>query len=274
MKCLFLSTATATTKDLTTGSARWALSEPLRFAESKNQGAVQSWPPTTVAQGGRYPEVAVHQFSYVNWFINISAALNNNVFYFSDDALDDTKYTITIPDGSYDIVSLNTFVVAAQLASGAAVHVFNLNPNYSTNRVVIEFLLANWYVNIPPTDIVTLLGFPTAYYPADQASDIGETIEATNVAVFNNIQTVNISSNLTNNALAGTSLRQSNIIFSSVPSSPVGYAVNDTPPNLLWIVSELLTGSVSEIALQLVDQTGTPINTSDEEYSLTLLIKY
>lgn len=269
-KALFLSSSEATSYDSTIAKATWSLSTPLRFTVSENQSSVKSWPPTV---GKVVPQIAVHSMSYTNFFVNISAALANNTINFSDDPLDPTKYTITIPDGSYDITTLNTLLVAEQIAIPAVgVKIFDILPDYTLNKAYILFAVAGWYVHFPVAS--TLLGFTAGEKPVGMSSLVGEICIAENYATFDNVELVCVSSNLSNDALAGSGLSQSNILYRSVPSAPISFAVKDQPANLLWVNSDVLSGSVSQLEIQLVNQSGVPINTAGQNFNIGLLIRY
>lgn len=251
-KAIFLSTATATVKDLTRGFGQWNINESLSFR-------------------GLKPEIALHSVTYQNFFVNISAALGNNHIYFSDDPIDDTKYDITVPDGSYDLTTLNDYLVVQQNTLVSA-HIFDILPDYTLNKAVINFLVAGWYLNFPVTS--TLLGFTNGYYPAGQSSTVGELDYAANFAHFNNVELVQVECNLCNDALAGSGLLHTNIIYRSAPTVPIAYQMHDTPINLIYLPSDVLTGCINEITVTLSDQNGNPINLLGEDFNLSIIIKY
>jgi len=243
---LILNTANATTKDLATGHASYVLGEPLRFEKSQ-------------------PKIAVNSFSYTNFFLNISAALVNNKIYYSDDDSDSDKYNITIPDGSYSVETLNTYIVNALNAVGATVAgLFEIVADYSQNKVYIKWgdTLTTWYLSFEAGTPYTLLGFDLDdFVPADQSNSANEINYAPNNAVFNNIEAINIKTNLSNNIVLGT--RQSNVLYQSIPSVNPGSVQTDRPQNLLWASSYTLSAGISEIVIDLTDQSGTPMVMSE-----------
>lgn len=251
-KVIFLDTAGATTTTLSQGRASWIMQQPI----------------------GEMPraQVALSQFNFTNFFVNISAALANNKFYYSDDAANTTKYTITIPDGSYSLSELNNFIQASILATHGF-SIITLNPNYSTNKVAIVFgNVANWYVHFGADSPFTLLGFTNGQdVPATKANTAYYSEYGANDAAFNNIQSIKVSTNLTNDSVSNTN--QSAIIYQCQPIVSVGSTQTSEPNNLLWIPSTAFQSKIYEIIVQLLDQNDSPIFMT-ENFSLTLIVKY
>lgn len=254
-KILILNSANATSSDLTTGRANFILEQTLRFEDKK-------------------PKIAVNSFSFTNFFKNVSASIGNNVLYYSDDALDGEKYSITIPDGSYTPESLNTLIGDALTADGYAPGLFQILADYSQNKIYYKFssVLTGWFVHYGLDSPFALLGGTVSQnIPASQANVVNEIEYATNVAAFNNITDVNLTSNLSNNVIYGTN--QSAILYNTSPSVSVGSVQVDRPYNLLWTDSISLQSGISEIKLQIVDQSGTAVELY-EDFTVVIQIRY
>ena len=251
-KTIFLDSAAATVKDLSRGYARFILSEP--FGSFTN------------------PQIAAQQFSFTNFFINVSATLGNNKIYYSDDALDVTKYTITVPDGSYSINDLNSYVSSYLKANHAGVALFTLAPNYPTNKIGIQFgNVVGWFVHFSADSPFTLLGFANGQdVPATQANTAYYIEFGGASAQFNNIQNIKVTTNLTSDSISNTN--QSNVILTTVPVVEVGSTQTTQVYTLLWLESTPLRDKITNIEVQIIDQHDQPLNLS-EDYTLTLLIR-
>jgi hypothetical protein len=109
---------------------------------------------------------------YYSWY-NISAALGNNVFtytWYSGGTL--TTYTVTIPDGVYDVSALNAFLEYTMIqnntymttSTGSIVYFIQLEINTSRYAVQLcTFRVPSASVN-PSGFIPTALGFPTQVF--------------------------------------------------------------------------------------------------------------
>lgn len=238
---LILNSAQATSVDLTTGSATFILGESLSFQDS----AVR---------------VAVNSFSFTNFFLNISAALANNTIYYSDDPLDSTKYSITIPDGSYSITSLNSFISGQLLADAVAPALFEFLPDYSQNKVYVKWgpTLSTWFLSMEAGTPYTVLGFDlNDFVPAGKSNTVNEINYAPNAAAFNNVESVNVKTNLANNIILSTG--RSNVLYQTVPTVSPGSIQKDEPNNLLWATSATLSSGISEIKINITDQNDTAL---------------
>ncbi len=248
-KVIFLSSAQASIKDLTSGTATFLLRNPIQFSRS---------------------QIGLNEFSFTNWFINISAAIGNNHLYYSDDPANETKYDITIPDGSYSLSALNDYVVAEQ-ASVVGNVIFNIVPNYSTNKAGIQFgNVAGWYVHFGATSPYTLLGFANGQeVPVGKANTNYYIEYGGSTAAFNNITLLKVWCNLTTDSISNTD--QSSVIYQTSPTVDVGSTQSSTPHNMLWM--DMPIQNISQITVRILDQSDTPVNMS-EDFSITLAIRY
>lgn len=249
-KVLFFDSSQSTTKDLATGYASFQYSQPIEpfLPECK---------------------LALINFSYTNFFINISPP--NNVIYFSDDILNATKYTITIPQGSWGLADLNDYVVSQQLIITGNT-IFQLSANYSTGKVVVEFsgTLTGWFVNFTAT-APSILGFGVQWVPVGGSSTAFYTESAPNQASFNSVTQIKVTTNMIQDSIDNSAL-SSNVLHISTPIVGVGSVQTDAPSIPLTIESTRLgTGKVSEITFQILDQNNNPVTLS-EDFSLTAII--
>jgi hypothetical protein len=250
---LYLSTAAATSKDLTKGRAEFTFNPPMSF------------PANTPIK------LAVSGFSYTNYFLNISAALANNKFYYTDDLLTPDKYSITIPDGSYNVSDLSAAIDVGVINNGHTSGLITLTPDFASNRVYFTINAAGWQIYFKADSPYVLLGttllqkIPAAALTTGVYSEL-----APSIATFNSITGIYLKSSLTN--LSNFSGRPSNVIASIVPTAPIGSIQNTQPFFPVWINASTLAGqTISNMYLELVDQADAPLNLSDD-YAATIMI--
>lgn len=257
-QALFLNSTRAKSKNLSQGSAVFEMNPPLHF---------------NIEGKGHSPEIAVHGISFVNFFINISASIGNNHIYYSDDALDDTKYDIKISDGCYSVETLNIYVTKAQAEQVGQV-IFQLLPNNSTNGTYIVFgSVTGWYVYFQAADTpYSILGWNSGdYVPSSKSCVVNEIEESPNSASFAIYTSINVWTNLSNSTYFGG--EKEGIIYESRPIAPIGSVQLDQPNNLLWADSPELTSDFTIVTIQLRDQNGDPVDTNGEDFSVTLQIR-
>lgn len=247
-KVIFLDSAQATTKSLTTGTATFEYPQP-----------IEPFPGSV--------KIALTSFRYTNFFQNIIAPAN--VIYYSDDPLLPQKYTITIPTGSWGLSDLNDFCTQTQLAQVGAT-IWTLQPNYSTGTVRVVFGTAvGWFVNFaanrPP-----ILGFGAQHVPVTDSNTAYYAEEAPNPASFNTVTQVKVTTDLTTDSIDNSNL-SSNVIFTSVPTASIGSVQKDEPVHLLTLESHKLTQKVSSITVAIKDQNDAAINLS-EDFSVSLIV--
>ena len=253
LNVIFLSSANATSKDLTRGQSFFVMDPVLQF------------PPNTKLK------VACQQFSYTNFFVNVSAALANNTFYYTDDAGTPDKYSVTIPDGSYNVSDLSDAINTEVINNGHADGLITLVPDFATNKVLFSISAAGWQLYFKAGSPYVLLGctlnqkIPAAGLTAAAYSEL-----APNVATFNSITNLYVHTSLTNNSIF--SGRKSDIIASVTPTASIGSIQEYQPHNLIWLDAKELAGSsVNSINIYVTDQSGAAVNLSDD-YNLTLII--
>lgn len=254
---LHFNTENAAKKDLTRGLAIFDLKDPIKIP----------------ADAKRHPKISLYQFSFTNFFKNIKASLNNNKIYYSNDSKDDEQHTITIPDGSYTISSLNNYCVWYQKEVYTDV-IFQLLPNTSNNSTLIQFVsgVTNYYVWFK-TDAspYVLLGWNAdQYVPASKANVDNDVEAAPNTSVFNNVKAIKIRCNLTSEAYDEG--ERSNVLFKVIPTVHVGSIQLTRPNPPLWITSNTLVGTTSRVTFNLTDQNNVELDTSGEQYDVSVRI--
>ena len=248
-KTIFLNSAQASIKNLANGQATWQFRNPLQF-----DGA----------------EVGLFSLDFTNYFINISAALGNNHLFYSDDIANETKYDVTIPDGSYSVTALNDFLIAEQQAT-LGIQVFALVANFSTAKVGIQFAnVVNWYVHFGANSPYTLMGFANGQeVPATKTCTAYYIEYAPNTASFNNITAIKVAIDITTDTVSNG--EGSSVIYQTSPIVEPGSTQTSSPSNILWCA--LTTPSFSQVTVRILDQTEAAIVLT-EDFSVTIGIRY
>jgi hypothetical protein len=251
LQVLYLNSAKATYKDLANGTATFTFDPPLNYP------------------AGLRLKLATQQFSFTNFFINVSASLGNNVFTYTHLAI---THTVTIPDGSYSVSELSSAINLGLVNNGDTNGAIILTPDYSTNKV--QFVLMKDYsIDFPAGSPYLLNGCVLdQHIPSGGGLALvdGYSELAPNVAQYNNITNLYLHTNLTNNSCF--SGKQSNIIASIIPTASVGSIQNTEPYNLVFVDCHELSGAtVNSVILTITDQNDVPVNLT-ENFSATLLV--
>lgn len=251
---IILNSANATYLSAAKSTANFVLGHPLRYED-------------------KTPEICISKFSFTNFFNNITTGVNDTIYY-SDDSGDETKYEIVIPQGSYSVDSLNSYIQFKLIEDGNAPGLFNIYGDASTNKVYYVFsdTLTGWYIHFDTDSPYTILGGTNGQeIPAGKSNVVNYTEFATNQAAFNSIEALNIGTNLSSNVIYGVD--RSNILYHTVPTAAIGYVQQDEPYNLSWSISNSLSTGVSEIQITITDQDGNLI-TFSENWIIEIRIRY
>lgn len=202
--------------------------------------------------------ITLKQATVVNFFYNISASLGNNIIYFTDSPSNDEKYTITIPDGSWDVPNLNSFIKTWLINNGFESDVFNLLEDTALQRVVVLLkstltpTITNYGVKFPLGGIANIVGFTlphiifnntgsNRYYLANTTANFNA---ITGLIVECSLASSNIYNGLITNFLA------------SVPIDvPSGSLLNYAPNNPLQVSAQNLAGqNINSMVFSVLDQ--------------------
>jgi hypothetical protein len=202
---------------------------------------------------------------------NVSADKNNNIFEYFDGT---ATRTITIPDGLYDLPSLEQAIyiqidnIAGALPSDQT---FNFVGDSATQKVVITFLSAGLVIDWTASTVRDILGYTTGSTPSvgQDESIIGE-----NVAAFNTISSFLIKSNIIHDGIP-VNANSSSVISSVFIDVPPGSLINYQPQNPAPVnANELIGASISNLKFNLTDQANNAVDTNGEYWSLNMVIKY
>ncbi len=256
-------------------------------------GGVTMPPGTKVAIGS----VAI----YYSWK-NITAAYGNNVFQIfwpTGGAGVGTTYTVTIPDGSYSIPNLNSYLQQFCITNG--LYLVNASGNnvyyieVQTNSVSYS-IMWNFYpipTSLPvgytqpsgwpgypsstytPQLIVlsnafqTLTGFAAGTFPSTQQTTTQSAI-STSTPQVSPVQSIIIGSNILNNI---HNINPTLLYTFSPAGVTFGNIINSSPNFAQWV--KVQNGTYTHIDITFYDQTGsTPLAIVDTDLTVQLMFKY
>lgn len=256
--------------------------------------------------------IAVSSISmYYSWF-NISAAQGNNVFTYTwTSAAVTTTYTITIPDGLYEIASLNALLQFTMIqngqylidSSGDNVYYAEIVVNPARYAIQLNTFLVPIALPATYTTPVVFAGFPAVAqnpvvtFPSlfneivGYAPGFASNANAGNAYVPPVSQyvsklangTLSYISTIAPNVQPNSSLyvscsginnpysQPSSIIYSMTPSVAIGGLITEKPPNFVW--NKLITGTYNELRITFLGTDLSPIKLNDNQITILLAIK-
>ena len=247
-----------------------------------NRFQVQLETPFAIPSDSIYASLEVVSTKVWNVSPNISALIGNNKLYFTYAGY---NFTIQFPDGLYGIDELNKHLSIYFNDSVILPNdLFLFSENPSTQKVSIQINYLGVMINFQfPNSCIDVLGFYTTH---DEINDIftstivldsvvaGASFVAPNQARFNRIVNYYITSNLLSDGIPINS--KSMGIIAEIPINVgVGSLVNYLPTNPLKVdCSDLIGQSKQLVSFALLDQEGRDVETSGEDFSLTIVIRY
>ena len=203
---------------------------------------------------------------------NISTLYNNNKFSYIIAGV--TQPEITVPDGLYSLDTLNDFLSREFVNANQASKLISFTGNISTQRVILTIGQDNVQADFSSADSVgQIMGFTQGLQPSTQ-ENAGFSVESTNEAKFNRVNSYVIKSNLLS---GGIPVNNSGLnILASIPIDvKVGSQIVFTPYNPIKVdAGELRGKSKGNFWLQLADQDGGYISTLGETWSVLIVFRY
>jgi hypothetical protein len=266
--------------------------------------------PNSVTFKDKY--IAVSSISmYYSWF-NITALYTNNTFTYTWNGTVNQTYTITIPDGLWDISAINNYIQFVCLqngtywtVSGTYYYPFELVVN--ANRYAIQ--LNTYYIpTVTPTNgTVPPAGWPTVSFnsvvtfPSDFNAIVGYTAgfaSANNVGGTTTFQSPTASSNYATKDSVNTISYLSNTAPQVQPYSSILFSLSNInnpytqPSSIIYslnsnvgvgeLISEkppnfmwnrMIDGTYSELRLTFLGPNNIPITINDPNMTILLSIR-
>lgn len=226
--------------------------------------------------------VAVEE-STVWWVVpNIITDQNDTFYIFGDnDAAGTELFTITIPQGLYDLSGLNTALQSGLEAAGARTLDGGGNPlplvalaaDDATQKVRIRFNYTNVYVDFSQTDTPReILGFDSQQYGPYGGAPLN--ILAPNVAAFNQVNYFLVHSDMVNKGIRFNNRYNQTIAQVLINVAP-GSQIVSTPFNPAKCNAQELAGSKrTNLRFWLTDDQQRAVNTNGEYWTARIVIHY
>jgi len=240
-------------------------------------------------------EIAVQSVSMYYAWANISSALGNNTFIYNMNTPSSTPVVITIPDGLYEIATINEYLQSIFIAKGH--YLFNGTNNVYYAQMVVNPTLYAVQVNTFPIPQTLPAGWtapvgwvfatnattqPTLTFPAQFSSIVGF---APNFATAGNGTGSNYSVVSTtapqvqpnpNVYLAISNIANpyavpSSILYAIAPNVNFGSQIVEVPPQFAF--NSLLPGTYAEIRLTILGSNLQPLPILDPNMTILLAIR-
>jgi hypothetical protein len=231
----------------------------------------------------RIPQKAVNitldvEEATVWWSVpNIITGENDKMYITAPDTLDVlTPYTITIPQGLYDLTALNQAILRELENAGAKINptpVIGLSPDDATQKVELRFNYVGIQVDFTQPDTPrVILGFNSQVIGPNVVAP--QTYLADNTAAFNQVNYFLIHSDLTNKGIRFNN-SYSQTVSQVLIDVPPGSQIVSKPFNPAKINSPELKGaSRTNIRFWLTDDRNRPVNTNNEFFTCRVAIKF
>ena len=248
---------------------------------------------------------------YYSWF-NVSTSLGNNTFSYNwiNGAGVATTYTLVVPDGLYEIASLNQYLQyifiqnGHYLVNGSGQNVyyaeFIVNPSrYAiqintflfptalpvgwTNPAVVAFPPQSFNPIVTlPANINNILGYVAGFatnqnlnnaYVPPVSSYVSKLANGTLSYISTSAPNVQPNNSLlfSMSNIDNAYSQPTSVLYTLVPTVSPGEIIVDRPPNYIW--SRLIDGTYNELRLTILGNDLQPIQINDPSITLVLAIK-
>ena len=278
-------------------------------ADGQNNKLVYKF-PNSVSFKNSYIALSALQM-YYSWF-NVSSLLQNNSFSYNwiDGAGIATTYTITVPDGLYEITTLNQLLQYTFITNGHYLRnsvgdnvyyaEFVVNPSryaVQINTFLFPTALPVGYTNpaavpFPPQSFNPIITLPANInqifgyivgFATDQNLNNAYVPPVSNYVSKNALGTLSYISTTAPNVQPNSSVllnisnidnnyaQPTGIVYTVVPSVGVGEVINEKPTNFIW--NKLISGTYNELRLTILGTNLSPLIINDPSMTFIFVIR-
>lgn len=213
---------------------------------------------------GKYWAIALHKANLWFSFYNIQGSLyNNNQLTYSPDG-GTTWKTITIPDGNYTYVQLNTVIQGLITANGDVGANISIVANFSALKFILT-LVAPYRVDFAGSNLYKLLGFTAAQAAAPITVTTQGLLSAN---IQNDVNNIYINVNLVSESWENRN--NSEVIYSFLPASPPGTNISVIPPVPIYLPVKADTKHIRTVHIYFKDDLGRRIDLNGEQTQILL----
>lgn len=197
---------------------------------------------------------------WYSWF-NISASQGNNTVRWSKNS-GSTYTTIIIPDGSYQLTDINTYIQTSITANGGTGASIAITPNFTILQCVVT-LASGYYLDLSVSSLNILLGFPSAIVTTTQSG--GNLVDITN-----GVNSVIINSDLVSGSFING--QTSSALYQFVPTSPPGSNLSIQPYYPIYLPLADQT-QIQRVRLFITDQQNRTLNLNKQPVTVLLHVR-
>lgn len=209
-------------------------------------------------QGNQWEIALETGIMFYSW-TNVSAEQNTNTLRYSSNN-GATWYVLTIPDGNYNVLDIDSIFKADQVANTGAARI-SFVPNFNTGHVLAQISDPNYRLDLTVSDMYKLFGFS----PAQVAAPLAVTTNSANIADItlgrNMIQIC--CSLLSNSQSVYDNGKYGATLYSFSPNTAPHSQIQVQPSERVYL-SLAPDQRVDQIRMYLIDNLGRPVNLRGE----------
>ena len=223
--------------------------------------------PPLILDEKKIRELSIYDATVIYNFPNIGPEFGNNVFNWTDNNTT-TTYNYVLESGLYGLKQIQETISEFLKNDGYAYNTFIFQGDLATGKLSTQANIANVTIN---WTVANSIGVPLGYTTDSIFASAGQFIESTNIVQLNNVNEILIRSNIVSGAVYnndGASDVVASIQPNVEPQSQIEYHI---PGQYLW--TSLNSNHIDKVAIYLTDQDGNALNTRNEKWTATFVIR-